>query len=73
MNAYTKVAQAVIRVVAFGLIVISFFLCAADLYLMLSEQRHPQWLIVKAVPFMIGLILFFASGALARRLTKDLD
>lgn len=40
---------------------------------MLSEQRHPQWLIVKAVPFMIGLILFFASGALARRLTKDLD
>jgi hypothetical protein len=75
VNVYTKVAQSVIRLVAFVLVVMSFFLYAADLYLFLSHRPvpGPGWMVLKGVPFLIGLLLFWKSRALAERLTKDLD
>ena len=74
-NAYTRVAQAVIRLIAFALVVISFFLYASDLYLFLSHQPPPRpgTLALKAIPFLIGVALYWKSRALAGQLTKDLD
>jgi hypothetical protein len=86
LNAYTKVAQAVIRLVAFASVVISLLLFADDLYLQFNAHGfdtdlhgthyvviHVHTLILKAIPLIIGLILFWKSRALAERLTKDLD
>jgi hypothetical protein len=74
-KAWTKVAQSVIRLIAFALVVISCFLYADDLYLFLSHRPAPRSgrLALKAIPFLIGLILYWKSRALAVRLTKDLD
>jgi hypothetical protein len=74
-NAWTKVAQAVIRLVAFALVVISLLLYVDDLRLFLSRLplSRPGVLVLKAIPFLIGLILFWQSRSLAERLTKDLD
>jgi hypothetical protein len=75
VNAYTKVAQATIRLLAFALVIISLLLYVDDLRLLLSQMPLPRpgWLALKAIPFLTGLILFWKSRALAERLTKDLD
>ncbi len=75
VNAYTKVAQAVIRLIAFVCVVASFFLYGDDFYIFVSQQSLPGrgWLILLAIPFLIGLILFWKCRALAARLTKGLD
>jgi hypothetical protein len=74
-NVYTKVAQAVIRLVGFALIVTSLLLYLDDLRLYLSQQplSNRGVLVLKAMPFVIGVILFCVSRPLAERLTKDLD
>jgi hypothetical protein len=74
-NTWTKVAQAVIRLIAFALVVVSCFLYADDLYLYLSHRPAPPSgrLAWKAIPFLIGLVLYWKSRALADRVTKDLD
>jgi hypothetical protein len=82
VNPYTRVAQAVIRLIAFALVVISFLLYISDHVsqyefagLSLPPQPPPRRgrLAWQAIPFLIGLILFWKSRALADRLTKDLD
>jgi hypothetical protein len=82
VNAYTKVAQATIRLIAFALVVISLLLYVDDLsrmfkfgdnYGSLFVVVHVHTLVLKAIPFLVGLILFWKSRALAERLTKDLD
>lgn len=75
VNSYTKVAQAVIRLVAFALVLITFFLCADDIYLYLSKRIMPRRgiLFLKAIPLVFGLALACKSRALAAHLTKDLD
>ena len=75
MNAYTKAAQSVIRLIAFVCVATSFFLYTADLYLFVSHRALPSpgRLVLKAVPFLAGLILYWKSRAMALRLTKDLD
>lgn len=75
MNVYTKVALSIIRLTAFGCIVFSLCLCASDLFLYLSRQVAPKRLLLalKALPFFMGLALYWKSRALAEHLTKDLD
>jgi hypothetical protein len=86
VNTYTKVAEAVIRLVAFVFVVTSFLLYAVDPYVcsllfpghydMLSLPRplpRPGLLALKAIPFLIGVALVCASRALAVHFTKDLD
>ena len=75
VNAYTKVAESVIRLVAFVCVVATFFLYMADLYLFLSHRAMPRpgRLVLEAVPFLAGLFLYWKCRALAVRLTKDLD
>ena len=86
VNAYTKVAQAIIRLIAFALVVTSFILYVSDrsisyLHAMArlnlakepSPPPRPGLPVLQAIPFFIGLILFWKSRALAERLTKDLE
>lgn len=74
-NAWTKVAQAVIRLVAFALIVISLLLYLDDIRAVLTqgELSRPVVLVLKGIPFLLGLILSFKTDSLAARWTKDLD
>jgi hypothetical protein len=75
VNAYTKVALSVIRLAAFGCIILSLCLCAGDLFLYMSRQIPPQPLLIalKVIPFFFGLVLLLKSRALAEHFTKDLD
>jgi hypothetical protein len=83
-NAYTRVARATIRLIAFALIVTSLLLYVDDLMRLVHnvDMQDTQYVVVhvassklalKAIPFLIGAILFFTSRPLAERLTKDLD
>lgn len=67
--------RSVIRLVAFGLIILSCSLGASDLFLYLSMRPHsgPLVLTLKGLPFLAGVILFCKSSAMAAYLTKDLD
>ena len=88
MNLYTRVAQSTIRIFAFAVVVISVVLFASEFsYLYkfagqvgrdLPEERppsppHPGRLVLEAICFLIGVVLFWKSRALAERLTRDLD
>ncbi|MGA2544089.1 MAG: hypothetical protein ABSG78_21275 [Verrucomicrobiota bacterium] len=75
MSPYTKAALSVIRMVAAGFIVLSLGLYCPDLFLWLSHHplHHAGVLLLKAVPLVIGLVLYWKSDDLAKRLTKDLD
>jgi hypothetical protein len=81
-NAYTRVARATIRLIAFALIVVSLLFYVEDLSSMFKFDGltggdyvgvHVHTPILKAIPFFIGVILFWKSRALAERLTRDLD
>jgi hypothetical protein len=74
-NAWSKVAQAVIRLVAFALCIVSVLLYLSDLEAALTQRQlsRPAILLLKGIPFLLGLILAFKSQALAARFTKDLD
>jgi hypothetical protein len=75
VSTYTKAALSVIRVIAAGLIVLSLCLCSPDLFLLLSHQPldQPALLVLKAIPFGIGLVLYWKSDDLAKKWTQDLD
>jgi len=86
VNVYTKVAQATIRLIAFALILTGFLLNIGYLfdflspiqmngtdYFVIHVHKSAGWLILRVLPFLIGLILFWKSRALAERFTKDLD
>ena len=75
MSPYTKAALSVIRLIAAGLIVLSLCLYLPDLFLWLSHRprHHAGILVLKAVPLVIGLVIYWKSDGLAKRLTKDLD
>ena len=61
--------------VAAGFLVLSLCLCLPDLFLLLSHRPlpHPGLLVLKAIPLVIGVVIYWKSDDLAKRLTKDLD
>jgi len=75
VSPYTKAVLSVIRMFAGGFIVLSLCLSCPDLFLWLSHRplQHPGLLALKAVPLLIGLVLYWKSGQMAKWLTKDLD
>jgi hypothetical protein len=75
VSPYTKAALAVIRTIAAGFIVLSLCLCSPELFLWLSHRplHHAGVLVLKAVPLVIGLVIYWKSDGIAKRLTKDLD
>jgi hypothetical protein len=75
MSPYAKAALFVIRLIACGLIILAFGLCAGDLYLYLSHRpvSRPAVLALKASPVLAGAVLYARSKAMAIHLTKDLE
>jgi hypothetical protein len=75
VSPYTKAALFVIRLIAFGLIMLSLCLYSTDLYLLLAHRppRPGAVLAVKGLPFVAGLMVYWKSHGMARQLTKDLD
>jgi hypothetical protein len=75
VSPYTRVVQAVIRLVAFGAVVFSVCLLASDVFLYLSQRpaSRPLILILKGLPFLAGIVLFWKSSDMAHQLTKDSD
>lgn len=75
VSPYTKAALAVIRTIAAGFILLSLCLYSPDLFLWLSHRppHHAGVLVLKAVPLLIGLVIYWKSDGLAKWLTKDLD
>jgi hypothetical protein len=86
VNAYTKVAQAVVRLIAFALILTALLLNIDYLttlfspipldeskYIIVHVHTSTGWLILTAAMLLSGVILLCASRRLAESLTKDLD
>ncbi len=75
MSPYTKAALSAIRLIAAGFIILSLVWYCPDLISWLAH--HPAgrraMLLVKAVPFVAGVLLFWKSEDIAKWLTKDLD
>ncbi|MGA2749193.1 MAG: hypothetical protein ABSG59_10485 [Verrucomicrobiota bacterium] len=75
MSPYAKVALSVLRLAAFGCVVLGLGLYATDLYLYLSQRpvSSPLCLGLKALPFLAAVVLYWKGPRLAEYLTKDLD
>jgi hypothetical protein len=75
MNPYFKAALFVIRLIAAGFVIFGGTLLSSDLFLMLSHKpvSPAGTLALKAVPILIGFVLFLKSYSLAKNLTKDFE
>ena len=81
MSPSARVVRSIIRLVSFGLIILSFCLYATDMAFYLGNflpSAHrtvsgPGVLILKGLPFVAGVILLWKSSAMAIHFTKDLD
>ena len=74
-SPYTRAALFVIRLIAFGFMIFSFSLLWEDVFLVLSHHRphHLHILMLKGIPFLFGMFVFWKSHDMARYLTDDLD
>jgi hypothetical protein len=75
MSPYAKAALSVLRLIAFGCIILSLAFYSSDYFLYLSHRPLPGSgpLALKGVPLLAGLVLYWKGPALAARLTRDLD
>jgi hypothetical protein len=75
MSPYAKVALSVLRLIAFGCIILSLALYSTDYALYLRHRPMSGWgmLALKGAPFLAGLVLGWNARALAEHLTRDLD
>jgi uncharacterized membrane protein HdeD (DUF308 family) len=75
MNPYTNAALFIIRLVAFAFILFGALSLGADYFA--SRQDKPSsetiWLFVKIFSLLLGFVLLFKSGAIAKKLTEDFD
>jgi hypothetical protein len=75
MSPYAKAALSVLRLAAFGCIILSLAFYSSDYFLYLSHRPLPSkaMLALKGLPFFIGLILYWKARPLALRMTRDLE
>ena len=75
MNPYRKAATLLIRLIALGLMIVPLILFGLDYFATKAQHIAPSTLstFLKAGSALLGFILLFASGSIARRLTQDLD
>jgi hypothetical protein len=75
MSPYAKAVLSLLRLVAFGCIILSLAFYSSDYFLYLSRKpvSVPGRLALKGIPFFAGLILYWKARALAVRLTRDLE
>jgi hypothetical protein len=75
MNPYTKAALFIIRLVAFAFILFGTLPLGAD-YLA-RRQNKPSgsavWLFLEIFAILLGFVLLFKSGAIAKKLTEDFE
>ena len=75
MNPYTKAALFITRLVAFGFILFGALPLGAD-YLA-RRQNKPSgstlWLFLEILSLLVGFVLLFKSGAIAKKLTEDFE
>lgn len=73
MSADTKVVRSILRLVAFGCIIVAGALLAGDLFLVLSKNAKGRNLALgmEMVGILAGLVLMFKSSSIARRFTQD--
>ncbi len=75
MNPYTKAASFVIRLIAFGFILFGALPLGANYFA--HRQHKPSagifWIALEILSLLLGLVLLFKSGALAKKLTEDLE
>ena len=75
MNPYTKAALFIIRLIAFAFILFGALPLSADYF----ARRHNKpsgstlWLFLEIFSLLLGFVLLFKSGAIAKKLTKDFD
>ncbi|MEO6036371.1 MAG: hypothetical protein ABIQ35_14045 [Verrucomicrobiota bacterium] len=75
MNPYTKAASFVTRLVAFGFILFGALPLGAEYY---ARREHKPsggtlWLFLEIFSLLLGFVLLFKSGAIARKLTEDFE
>jgi hypothetical protein len=75
MSPYAKAVLSVLRLIAFGSIILSLSLYSTDYFLYLKHQPMSGWglLALKGAPLLAGLILGWNARALAEHFTRDLD
>jgi hypothetical protein len=75
MSPYAKAALSVLRLIAFGCIILSLAFYSSDYFLYLSHRPLPgrALLALKGAPFLAGLVLYWKGRPLAERLTRDLE
>ena len=75
MSPYAKAALSVLRLIAFGCIILSLAFYSSDYFLYLSHRPlpGPGLLALKGAPLLAGLVLYWKGRVLAVRLTRDLD
>lgn len=75
MNPYFKAALFLIRLVAAGFVILGGTLLCSDLFLILSHKpvSGAGTLALKALPILIGFVLFLKSYGMAKHLTKDFE
>lgn len=75
MNPYTKAALFVIRLVAFAFVLFGALPLGADYFA--RRQNKPSgstlWLFLEIFSLLLGFVLLFKSGAIAKKLTEDFD
>jgi hypothetical protein len=75
MNPYYRIVLMVCRVVAAGLILITFLDCAAYWIKCRNDHVPPSTghCVYLSIPLVIGIVLLVKSSALARRASEHLD
>ena len=76
MNPYTKAALFLLRMIAFGFVLVSV-LQLGSLVFYFAGPKKPviDWVSVglRSIPLLIGLVLLIKSYAIARKLTEHFD
>ena len=75
MNPYKKAALFIIRLVAFAFILFGSLQLGAEYFA--RRQHKPSgsmiWLFLEIFSLLLGFVLLFKSGAIAKKLTEDFD
>ena len=75
MNPYVKAVRFVVRMIAFAFILFGALPLGAEY---LARGRNHQstgklWILLEILSLLLGLVLLFTGGAIAKKLTEDFE
>ncbi len=75
MNPYTKAALFIIRLVAFAFILFGALPLGADYFARRQGKQGAGtlWLFLEIFSLLLGFVLLFKGGAIAKKLTEDFE